>query len=162
MSELLPDRLGCPKSGQALEDLSTPKSRKQQVSTILEWIQCFGIYVAVLTRRYPEQIPDLLGYQSLMIEARLEYEGDNWFAYDRRFCLSAAANHNIVWAHIDQKLWSLWKSQSQQMHILFQYYSQSTERAWAPEYPTSMTQPTPLFPQRCPYPLCFKWNSTPG
>ena len=59
ISELLPDRLGCPKSGQAPEDLSTPKSRKRQVYTILEWIQCFGIYIAVLTRKHPERIPAL-------------------------------------------------------------------------------------------------------
>ena len=89
MSKPLPDRLGCPKSGQAMEDLSNPKSRKQQVSTMLEWIQCFGIYIAVLTRKYPEQIPDLLEYQSLIIEVHLEYEGDNWLAYDRQFHLSA-------------------------------------------------------------------------
>ena len=63
--------------------------------------------MAVLTQKYPEQIPDLLGYQFLIIEAHQEYEGDNWLAYDRRFRLSAAANHNTVWGHIEQTLWSL-------------------------------------------------------
>ena len=42
----------------------------------------------VLTRKYPEQIPDLSGYQSLIIEAHLEYESDNWLAYDRQFRLN--------------------------------------------------------------------------
>ena len=61
----------------------------------------------MLTLEYPDWIPDLLGYQSLIIKVHLEYEDDNWLAYDRQFCLSAAANHNIVWAHIEQTLWSL-------------------------------------------------------
>ena len=32
-----------------------------------------------------------MAYQSLIIEVHLEYEGDNWLAYDRWFRLSAAA-----------------------------------------------------------------------
>ena len=52
--------------------------------------------------KHSERIPDLLGYQSLIIEVHLEYEGDNWLAYDRQFCLSAAANQYVVWSHIDQ------------------------------------------------------------
>ena len=165
MSELLPDQLGCSKSGQASEDLSTPKSKKRQVSTILEWIQCFGIYMAVLTQKYPEQIPDLLGYQFLIIEAHQEYEVDNWLAYDRRFRLSAAANHNTVWGHIDQTLWSLafsGKAKASRCKHCFSISHQSTECTWAPEHPISTTQPMPLFPQRRPPPVCFKCNSTPG
>ena len=47
--------------------------------------------MAVLTQKHPERIPDLLGYQQLIIEASLEYEGDNWLGYDRQFRLTAAA-----------------------------------------------------------------------
>ena len=144
MSELLPDWLGCPKSGQAPEDLNTLKSMKRQVSTILEWIQCFRIYIAVIIQKYPEQTP---GYQSLIIEVHLEYEGDNWLSIDRWFRLSAAANHNIVWGHIDLTLWSLAFSGKAKVSRCFSITHQSTECAWAPEYTTHMTQPTPLFPQ---------------
>ena len=75
MSELLPDCLGCLKTGQITEDQATsrPMARKRYVSTILEWIQCFGIYMAVLTQKHPERISDLLGYQHLIITASLEY-----------------------------------------------------------------------------------------
>ena len=93
MSELLPNRLGCLKTGQITEDQATsrPMARKRYVSTILEWIQCFGIYMVVLTQKHPEPISDLLGYQHLIITASLEYEGDNWLGYDRQFRLTAAA-----------------------------------------------------------------------
>lgn len=40
---------------------------------ILEWIQCFGIYVAVLMQKHPNRIQDLLGYQTLIVEACMEY-----------------------------------------------------------------------------------------
>ena len=86
------------------------------------------------------------------------------FAYDRWFRLSAAANHNTVWGHIDQTLWSLtfsWKAKASRCKHCFSISYQSTECTWAPEHPTSTTQPMPLFPQRCPSPVCFKRNSTP-
>ena len=54
MSELLPDHLGCLKTRQITEDQATsrPMARKRYVSTILEWIPCFGIYrIAVFYHR---------------------------------------------------------------------------------------------------------------
>jgi len=96
MSKLLPDRLSCPKTGQIPENPVIPRPRKQYVSTILEWIQCFGIYMAVLTQKHPERIPDLLDYQHLIIVASLVYEGDNWLGYDRQFHLAAAATQNTA------------------------------------------------------------------
>ena len=80
MSELLPDRLGCLKSGEITEDQATsrPMARKRYISTILQWIQCFGIHMAVLAQKHPERISDLLGYQHLINKTSLEYKGDNW------------------------------------------------------------------------------------
>ena len=45
---------------------------------ILEWIQGFGMYMAVLSRKQLERIPDLLAYQSIIIEGYLKFEGDGW------------------------------------------------------------------------------------
>ena len=46
-------------------------------------------------------------YQFLLIDVYLEYRGDTWVGYDRRFCLTAAAKASKVWAHIDPTLWNL-------------------------------------------------------
>ena len=167
MSELLPDRLGCPKTGHTFEDQAIPRPRRRYVSTILEWIQCFGIYIAALTQKHPERIPDLLGYQQLIIEASLEYEGDNWLGYDRQFQLTAAATQNTAWGHIDQTLWSLAfsaKAKASRCKYCFSIIHTAAECAWAPEQLTSnpVTQPMLLFSQRHPPPVCFKWNSAPG
>ena len=32
----------------------------------------------------PESFKDLLGYQAIVVEASMEYQGDNWLGYDRR------------------------------------------------------------------------------
>ena len=55
------------------------------MTNILEWIQCFSVYIAVITRKQPDRIQDLLGYQSRILETHLEYAGDYWLGYDRRF-----------------------------------------------------------------------------
>ncbi len=57
--------------------------------------------MAVVTSKQPERIPDLLGYQALILEARMEYDGDGWLGYDRRFRQRAAADTTTVWARID-------------------------------------------------------------
>ena len=72
MSELLPEHLG----NFTGETSDRGKSKRHAVTDILEWVQCFGIYIAVLTRKHPERIPDLIAYQTTIIEAHLEYEGD--------------------------------------------------------------------------------------
>ena len=53
-------------------------------------IFCYTVYMAVIAKSQPNRIPDLLGYRSLIIEAHLEYGGDGWMEYDKRFCLNAA------------------------------------------------------------------------
>ena len=61
MSQLLPDQLGCTR-GQVLDDQSgVLKSKRHLVSNILGWIQCFGVYMAVITCKQPKRIQNLLG-----------------------------------------------------------------------------------------------------
>ena len=62
---------------------------------------------AVCCWNQPHHIQDLLGHQTLTIEAFLEYQGDGWLGYDRRFRQRAAANPGLVWANIDTTLWNL-------------------------------------------------------
>lgn len=67
------------------DEKQTVKSRRRQVTTITEWVQCFGIYVAVRAAKQPEKIQDLMGFQALIVEASTEYGSDAWLGYDRRF-----------------------------------------------------------------------------
>ena len=56
---------------------------------ILEWTQCFGIYVAVLTLNHLDRLQDLLGYQELIVKACMKCNFEAWLGYDRRFRLDA-------------------------------------------------------------------------
>ena len=67
MGELLPEWLGVAGMGSDDEGLKTPNEKHKPVTTILEWAQCFGIYVAVISRTQPKRVPDLLAYQALII-----------------------------------------------------------------------------------------------
>ena len=95
MAELLPDCLGISTGLANRDDKQATRPRRRQVTNILEWIQCFGIYVAVLTLKYPDRIQDLLGYK---VEACMEYNCEAWLGYDCRFRQDAAASSNTVWA----------------------------------------------------------------
>ena len=81
MGELLPGRVGISRpndSGKALTEHRT-------ISGILEWIKCFNVYMAVISRKQAGRISDLLVYEILIIEAHMEYSGDAWLGYDIRF-----------------------------------------------------------------------------
>ena len=82
MVELLPDRLGAHGSSPAKEEKGS-KQPKRQITSIAEWVQCFGVFMAVVVSKSPDRIIDLLGHQSIIVEASREYEGDNWLGYDR-------------------------------------------------------------------------------
>ena len=100
MSELSPEQLGTLSS----ETPDKGKSKQWVVCNILVWIHCFGLYTAVVTRKKPEMIPDLIAYQTIIIEAHLEYEGDGWIGYDRCFRQRMVASSSGAWSHIDSTL----------------------------------------------------------
>ena len=100
MGELLPDRVGTSRP----EDLGKVLPKRRTVAGILEWIKCFNVYMAVISCKEPGRIPDLLAYETLIIEAHMEYSGDAWLEYDRRFCQCAATNTTKNWAIIDPTL----------------------------------------------------------
>ena len=93
MAELLPDRMGITTTPSFLSHKNEKqpfKTKRRQVTNITEWVQCYSIYVAVLTSKYPDKIQDLMGYQALIIEACSEA----WLGYDCRFRQMAAASPN--------------------------------------------------------------------
>ena len=104
MAELLPESLGHITDE---DQPAVPKSKRRPVSDIVEWLQCFGTYIAIVSRKQPTRVIDLLGYQNLIIQAYQEYRGDRWLGYDRRFRLQVAATPSIKWAVADSTLWNI-------------------------------------------------------
>ena len=40
--------------------LEVARPRKKPIESIMQWIRCFAVYVAVLTTEFPDAVPDLL------------------------------------------------------------------------------------------------------
>ena len=107
LGKLLPD---CLSTANATGDTDAPKAPKpatRAISSIVEWVQSFGIYTAILSKSYPHRIADLLGYQTLILQAYQEFKGDFWLRYDHTFRQKAATLKDAKWAQIDTTLWSL-------------------------------------------------------
>jgi len=87
--ELSPNHLDCAELNTGIQSQSH-RLQLPEVSDIMEWVQCFGIYVAIISQSKPKRVADLIGYQSIIISAsQIGYEG-KWMTYDRRFRLKAS------------------------------------------------------------------------
>jgi len=91
--------------GLPLEDHQRPKTK--HISTILEWLQCFTAYSGVIAADQPERALDLLGYQAVIVHARMRHEERGWLNCDHRFRQSAAADPAKKWSSIDGDLWHM-------------------------------------------------------
>ena len=172
MAELLPDHLGISTSPTNRDEKQTTKLKRRQVTNILEWVQCFGIYTAVLTLKQPNRIQDLLGYQALIVEACMEYNCEAWLGYDRRFQQDAAASPTTVWAKIDPTLWNkafTGQARGQRCQYCFSLTHKSEDCDWADAAPSTSkaSKPMPASVPNKPTPLprtvkiCYTWNHSP-
>ena len=66
LGDFVPNHLG-------FEEIVGSKSKQHPITNISEWLQAFAVYVSVIARKQPQRVPDLMGYQILMLEASKEY-----------------------------------------------------------------------------------------
>ena len=99
MGDLIPTRL-------RLDDTVRSKLRCS-VTNISEWLQAFAVYVSVIAKKQPHCVPDLMGYQILILEASNEYRNDCWLGYDRHFWQQAASWSICKWSDMDSTLWNM-------------------------------------------------------
>ena len=93
MADLIPTRLG-------LDDTARSKLRRS-VTNISEWLQAFTVYISIIVKKQPHRVPDLIGYQILILEASNEYHNDCWLGYTRHFRQQAASQSNCKWSDMD-------------------------------------------------------------
>ena len=106
MAELLPSHLDSADLNVNEGQVASCK-RLPTVTDIIDWIQCFAVYMAIISCHKPKRIADLLGYQSLIIGASMDCREGKWVIYDRRFRLKASASQNALWSVIDVTLWNM-------------------------------------------------------
>lgn len=149
MAELLTDTLIKPHYG-AEDSTVSSQHKPKEVANIMDWIQCFGVFIAVVSLKEPHRIPDLIGYQNLIVQSSFDSQEGRWIIYDRRFRLKASATTIPQWSSIDITEW----------------------RMAFPERPpvvSNFPSPKPLFHQPSnddfatpSMPVCLEWNENPS
>ena len=69
MAELLPDNL---EASDSIDDdqTTTTKLKQQDVTQIMDLIQCFSIFIAVVSCAKPDHVTDLIAYLILIINSQ--------------------------------------------------------------------------------------------
>ena len=70
------------------------------------WIQCFAVYLAVVTAKEPERAADLLAYMCTIAKASLKYRWPSWVVYDQNFRQEAADRSLKTWAQVDSSIYT--------------------------------------------------------
>ena len=73
-------------------------------TTVVDKLQCFGIYVSVLAPSYPESIPELIAYMLEIVGQAKRFRGKTWVLYDATFRRQAAASGNCRWSEVNSTL----------------------------------------------------------
>jgi len=73
----------------------------------MDLVQCFGVYMAIISLKEPQRIPDLIGYQSLIIQSSLHCQEGCWTVYDGCYHLKALAVVITECSRIDITRWKM-------------------------------------------------------
>ena len=46
------------------------KPKIKYVTNIIDWVQAFGLHVAIISQKQPQRVPELIGYQALIVDAQ--------------------------------------------------------------------------------------------
>lgn len=79
---------------------------RKLIPDLATWTQCFSLYVATLARKYPEKVPELMAYQTIVAKASLKYRWPSWLVYDQNFRQDAAGNPTQSWAKADASIYA--------------------------------------------------------
>ena len=131
--------------------------RFPEICDIVDWIQCFGIYMAIISRSKPKRIADLIGYQSIIIGAsQLGHEG-RWILYDRHFRLKASASGTRQWSTIDITIWNM----AFPDRVIKSHQGQGLDIRSTPlNYSQRPPRQNLPFPKRMA--ICLDWNDSPN
>ena len=111
MAELLRDNMEAerrrPRS-QHMDSASTSGGgSRREVPDLFSWIQCFGMYAAVVTSKHPEKTQQLFAYQTTLVREARRCGGKGWLAYDSMFRQQASLSPDCDWSKLNNSLYSV-------------------------------------------------------
>ena len=80
---------------------------RKLVPDIATWVQCFGIYMAVVTSEAPDRTKSMLAYMALIAKCSLRYRWPSWAVYDLNFRQEAADTGLRDWSRVDPSIYSI-------------------------------------------------------
>lgn len=82
--------------------------RKEPVTDLAVWIQCYASLIAVLVEKYPQYTNHFLAYMATIATGYKRFKGLCWAAYDAAYRRKAARTKSLLWGNVDQYLYTVW------------------------------------------------------
>lgn len=130
---------------------------------MVEWLQCFSIYMAVIARKQPEHIPNLLGYQNLIIDwASHAVRGWQLDRIQQMLQTNAATGAPTTWARIDSTHWNLAFSVRAKGSCCRHCFSLTHPSMSSVLAPVEQSQPSTITARTSIHRnwVCMEWNDT--
>ena len=178
MKEFLPDNIGLLRKLEAFNQTNLTglsglpagaRLNQQEVNSLLTWVNCFTMYVAILGEAHPELVRSRLAYMSLIISEAIRSGGDGWKSYDSIFRQNAAEDPELDWSKLDTSLHSSTFLAQRAEHGSFCSICFGTDhnnrecamRSFSTGTPSLQSQE--LSKQKARYsanvvPICIRWN----
>ena len=81
--------------------------RRRQITDVHTWVQCFAVYVGVMSHKYPEAVPELLAYMILIVRSSREFAELTWARYEADYRRHAASSDNRQWSRINPSMYAV-------------------------------------------------------
>lgn len=103
------------------------KPKRKQIQNLATWMETFLTFVAIRSRKAPEEACDLLAYGALIAKGARDYKGAGWLSYDFQIkCVAVARGKVSQWAVKDVSLWN--ETVAKHDWSAFSHPSQADER----------------------------------
>ncbi len=110
MAELLRDNIEAERRRTrttSAETCSNSTPGRREVPDLFSWVQCFGVYAAVVASKNSEKVQQLLAYQTMIVREARRCGGRGWLAYDTMFRQQAAVKPDSDWSKLNNSLYSV-------------------------------------------------------
>ena len=81
--------------------------KKQKITNLHTWDQAFRVYMAIYTRKYPNEAPEMTQYVHTIHHAAAKYTWENVAYYDYTFRKNMAKNKTRSWAKTFEHMWNI-------------------------------------------------------
>ena len=171
MRELMPEMWWREEEEVARSTLSWPRRKVGPVTDILQWLSCYAAMVGVLSRAYPQMVPELMAYQATIIKCCRDFEGLAWAQYDRVYRRQAAQTKDLHWSRLNPTLYSLCFAGKAKRHVACNFcLSDNHTSDHCPDNPTKVYLPwqqpmpmlgAPVLPAQ-KFRICHLFNARDG